>query len=40
VREAARQEPRDGRPAPEREVVGARETGRRGHLRVLRTVEE
>ncbi len=40
VREAARQEPRDGRPAPEHEVVGARETGRRGHLRVLRTVEE
>jgi hypothetical protein len=40
VREAARQDPRDGVPAPEREVVGARETGRRGHLRVLRTVEE
>jgi hypothetical protein len=40
VREAARQEPRDARPESDREAVGVRETGRRGHLRVLRTVEE
>jgi Protein of unknown function (DUF3499) len=40
VREAARQQPRDSRrPAAEREAVGSRETGRRGHLRVLRSTE-
>ena len=41
VREAARQQPVDSGRAPAHpEVVGARETGRRGHLRVLRTVDE